>query len=65
MNRREFTKTTAATLLSATPLLWGNSKVWAGANERVNVAVVGIHGMGQSHIRQCEAEDLTYQSLLL
>jgi predicted dehydrogenase len=31
-------------------LLWGTSRAWAGANDRVRVAVVGIHGMGQSHI---------------
>jgi len=55
MNRREFTKTTAATLFGATPLLWGNNKAWAGANERVNMAVVGIHGMGQNHIRSYQA----------
>ncbi len=32
-------------------MLWGTSRTWAGANDRVRVAVLGIHGMGQSHIQ--------------
>lgn len=47
MKRRTFIKTAAA----AAPLLWGSSKSWAGANDRVNIAVIGIRGMGQSHIQ--------------
>jgi predicted dehydrogenase len=35
--------------------LWGTSRAWAGANDRVRVAVVGIHGMGQSHIKAYQA----------
>ena len=31
-------------------LLWGTQRAWAGANNRVRVAVIGIHGMGQNHI---------------
>ena len=50
MKRREFVKTTSTAAVAA-PMLWGNSKSWAGANDRVNVAVIGIRGMGQSHIR--------------
>lgn len=30
--------------------LWGTTSSWAGANDRVRVAVVGINGMGRSHI---------------
>ena len=50
MKRRKFVKTTALAT-AASPMLWGTSKSWAGANDRVNVAVIGIRGMGQSHIR--------------
>jgi predicted dehydrogenase len=36
--------------------LWGTSRTWAGANNRVRVAVVGIHGHGfGSHIRNYPA----------
>lgn len=47
MKRREFVKAAAAA-----PILWGTSKSWAGANDRVNVAVIGIRGMGQNHIQE-------------
>ena len=30
--------------------LWGTTSSWAGANDRVRVAVIGINGMGKSHI---------------
>jgi len=33
-------------------MLWGNSHKWKGANDRINVAVIGIRGMGQSHIQE-------------
>jgi predicted dehydrogenase len=36
---------------AAAGALWGTSSAWAGANEKVRVAVVGIRGMGQNHIR--------------
>lgn len=52
MKRRNFIKSTTKTGLAivATPtLLTGNG--WKGANDRVNVAVIGIRGMGQSHIK--------------
>ncbi len=49
MNRRLFVKATGAAAIA--PLLWGTSKSWAGANDRVNVAVIGIRGMGQNHIQ--------------
>ncbi len=35
---------------SGSAMLWGTGRAWAGANDRVRLAVVGIHGMGQSHI---------------
>jgi predicted dehydrogenase len=41
---------TAAIALAGAPLLWGQDKQIVGANSRVRVAVIGIHGMGQSHI---------------
>jgi predicted dehydrogenase len=47
-SRRDLIRTGA---LGAGAMLWGNHRAWAGANDRVRVAVVGIHGMGQSHIR--------------
>ena len=52
MERRDFIKKagTSSIALSATPLLWGNSSSWKGANDKVRVAVIGIRGMGQSHI---------------
>jgi predicted dehydrogenase len=53
MKRRTFVKTSAAA--TAAPLLWGTSKSWAGANDRVNVAVIGIRGMGQNHIQSYQA----------
>ena len=52
MKRREFMKHTAVGAASiGAPLLWGNSAAWAGANDRVRIAVVGINGMGQNHIK--------------
>jgi len=52
MKRRNFIKTTAMTnagIIAAPTILTGAG--WKGANDRVNVAVIGIRGMGQSHIR--------------
>ena len=48
LSRRRFMKRSAGAVGAAS--LWGTSRAWAGANERVNVAVIGIHGMGQNHI---------------
>jgi predicted dehydrogenase len=31
-------------------LLWGQEKKFQGANDRIRVAVIGTHCMGQSHI---------------
>ena len=52
MERRNFIKKAAIGNLGviASPvILSGNG--WKGANDRVNVAVIGIRGMGQSHIQ--------------
>jgi predicted dehydrogenase len=35
--------------------LWSARNSWAGANDRVAVAVMGIRGMGQSHIQSYQA----------
>ncbi len=52
MKRRKFIKDATIALAStgSAPMLWGNSQKWKGANDRVNVAVVGIRGQGQPHI---------------
>jgi predicted dehydrogenase len=54
MNRRKFIKASsiATASVSSAPLLWGNSHKWKGANDRINIAVIGIRGMGQNHIRE-------------
>lgn len=52
-SRRQFLKTagTAATISGLS--LWGTKQSWAGANDRVNIAVVGIRGQGfASHIKK-------------
>lgn len=50
MNRRDFFKSSAGAFVAASSL-WGTKQSWAGANDRVRIAVVGIRGMGFSHIR--------------
>lgn len=54
MNRRKFIKTSsfATASIGSASLLWGNSHRWKGANDRINVAVIGIRGMGQNHIQE-------------
>lgn len=53
MERREFIQKSAkgTIALGTAPLIFSNSN-WKGANDRVNVAVIGIRGMGQSHIQE-------------
>ena len=54
MKRRTFVKYSATgAIATSSPLLWGNS--WKGAGDQINVAVIGIRGMGQSHIRAYQA----------
>jgi predicted dehydrogenase len=48
LTRRTMLKTSAATITGLQ--LWGTSTAWAGASDRVRIAVIGIHGMGQNHI---------------
>ncbi|MDA2924496.1 Gfo/Idh/MocA family oxidoreductase, partial [Acidobacteria bacterium AH-259-L09] len=48
INRREFVKRSAATT-AVVPILMGPN-TWAGANNRVQVACVGLRGQGRSHI---------------
>jgi len=55
VSRRQFVAQSAKTTLgvAAGVSLWGTSRSWAGANDRVRVAVVGIRGHGfGSHIRK-------------
>jgi predicted dehydrogenase len=51
VSRRDFLKRSMGTTVAGTAGLWGVNPAWQGANDRVRVAVVGIHGMGESHIR--------------
>ena len=51
-SRRQFLKQGA---VATGALLVGTHRAWAGANNRVRVAVIGIHGMGQSHIKEYAA----------
>ena len=51
MNRRDFTKTavTGAAGISISPTIL-TGRGWKGANDRVNIAVIGIRSQGQLHI---------------
>src|SRR6056297_640922 len=52
MKRRNFIQTATMGnlgVIAAPVILTGTN--WKGANDRVNVAVIGIRGMGQSHIQ--------------
>jgi len=53
MNRREFSKKAAAASvgLGVAPVILTNSG-WQGANDRVNVAVIGIRAQGLAHINE-------------
>jgi predicted dehydrogenase len=53
MERRKFIEVSAKSSLSigSMPFIFPKSN-WKGANDRVNVAVIGIRGMGQSHIQE-------------
>lgn len=52
MKRRKFSKMALTGSLAAgiSPIIFTNSE-WKGANDRVNVAVLGIRGQGQDHIQ--------------
>jgi len=56
MQRRTFIKQSAAGALAASsPVILLGRDNWKGANDRINVAVIGIRGMGQNHIRNYRA----------
>ena len=52
MNRRKFSKIAVSGSLgfAAAPMMFPETG-WKGANDRVNVAIIGIHGQGQNHIQ--------------
>ena len=50
MNRRDFMKKTGVAATITGLSLWNPGSNWAGANDRVRVAVAGIRGRGKSHI---------------
>jgi predicted dehydrogenase len=54
MKRRQFiiqAATTGTIVGSINPMLWGNNRIHS-ANEKVRIGVVGIRGMGQTHIEE-------------
>ncbi|HOF20609.1 MAG TPA: Gfo/Idh/MocA family oxidoreductase, partial [Bacteroidales bacterium] len=53
MDRREFSKkvVTGSAAMGMSPLIL-TGPGWKGANDRVNVAVLGIRAQGQEHIRE-------------
>jgi predicted dehydrogenase len=52
LTRRSFLKRSG---VATSALLIGTHRNWAGANNRVRVAIVGIHGMGQNHLKEYAA----------
>ena len=55
ITRRNFVK--GAAVAASAGVLLGTSKTsWAGANDRVNIAVLGINGRGRSHIRAYQVQ---------
>ncbi|HPO99573.1 MAG: Gfo/Idh/MocA family oxidoreductase [Candidatus Omnitrophica bacterium] len=54
MDRRTFVKGAAGAW--AAGQLIGTSRSWAGANDTIRVAVLGVHGRGQDHIQAHQAE---------
>lgn len=53
VTRRAFVKSTAGAAAISGLSLWGTKQSWAGANDRVKVAIVGIRGHGfGSHIKK-------------
>ena len=57
MQRRKFIKSATAgtAVMASSSLLWGSSQNWKGANDRIRVGIIGIRGMGQSHIQNFNA----------
>ncbi len=58
MKRRKFLELSSKGTLTAAaaPVIFTNSN-WKGANDRVNVAVIGIRGQGMNHVRSFQALD--------
>lgn len=53
MNRRQFiSKTGTAAAALSTMQLMGNTQRWIGANDRLRIGLVGIHGMGKAHLKE-------------
>jgi predicted dehydrogenase len=54
MRRRSFIRlaATGAVVMSEVPRTWAITNRWQAANDRVRVGIAGIHGMGQSHIKE-------------
>ncbi len=54
LSRRSFlnktTHTAAGTMLASAAISTGASRSILGANDRINIAVIGVHGRGQAHI---------------
>ncbi|MCA9414884.1 MAG: twin-arginine translocation signal domain-containing protein, partial [Candidatus Omnitrophica bacterium] len=49
MNRRDFMKTSAGAAVGL-GVLSRSTASWAGANDRVRVAVIGLRGRGRTHV---------------
>ena len=66
MERRKFIKTTAASGLAITtaPTILTGSR-WKGANDRVNVAQIGIRGMGQAHIKEYQKKVKDFYCMMI
>src|SRR6185436_2317435 len=50
IGRRDFITTAA---MAGSAQLLGTSRAWAGANDRIRVAVIGTGGRGRDHMRDC------------
>ena len=57
MNRRDFLKSAAAGAAFSTFAVGTSGREVLGANDRINVAVAGINGRGQSHMRAFSGMD--------
>ncbi|MBI1390313.1 MAG: gfo/Idh/MocA family oxidoreductase [bacterium] len=55
LKRRSFLQSSGATL--AAGALIGTSKAWAGANDTIRVGCIGLHGRGQTHIKEHQEKE--------
>lgn len=51
LNRREFLQTSSRAASGAALVAWAKAGKVLGANDTIRVAVVGLHGQGQEHIK--------------